>query len=800
MSSDERNVTFKLFDVFGKKVKNEGSVEFFCVKDGVTKTKRFVYESNANDTYLLPQFPQAQMITADALIEGFQVARSLTNLANKSSDSITLIRNPKKWTAKFESWNVLESNNRFDRLTSVLKSSLNINIEDRGVLTSFTDNNYDNLSGEEPLLAKACLLNLYARLTDIKSPIVEPTSWFSFVKSILSINRERFIAIVEKQMYDIVSFIAKNDDAFLEYEKSGHEIHFNNIPNHYKQFVKLEEMISIKSADTKGNIQLTLSISRQPTEDVYILDADIDENSLWIDHLIDLIKHKFTGGTHPYEIHEYIKLATPQVDLGYQLEPKLNLVGENNMFEEEYIYLAGLTHNTALIAWGKFFFDNSGKAIDQGAKETIGARSDAFAQPHAKVSITNLSTNEERVIICSGGNFCLAKGLTPDTKYKYKIEVPQGNNLREWASHQHRTYDLEKKRMVLPNSSEQRRYDNQFETFPDPQTSKKLKFIVMGDFGKVDKTQMKVAKAMEKFADDVRFIITTGDNIYSHSTGSGEHDDDWFDSFFQPYRYIINKIPVFPSMGNHDNTEHDESGQGKQERRQIYENFYLQGRFGQGDVPKKLDWENDSGLFYKFQFGKDAMFICMDTSEETREIDGTEFSGRLCTHERNLSFVEKCFDQAITDNIKWCIPFSHHPAYSQGNTHGDTSEVWRLVDRIRNKGLRVMFSGHDHNFQYLTKDRTKRAKEDDNNSTSNQNTLHCFLTGGGAEPRSSEPRKSTKATLKYWGGTEKGHFLVVTIDGNKMTVEAIDEDETLLTMKDRTNGNREVKQAIVVDA
>ena len=33
---------------------------------------------------------------------------------------------------------------------------------------------------------------------------------------------------------------------------------------------------------------------------------------------------------------------------------------------------------------------------------------------------------------------------------------------------------------------------------------------------------------------------------------SGDEDDDWFFTYFQPYRYVLNRIPVFPSIGNHD--------------------------------------------------------------------------------------------------------------------------------------------------------------------------------------------------------------------------------------------------------
>lgn len=477
------------------------------------------------------------------------------------------------------------------------------------------------------------------------------------------------------------------------------------------------------------------------------------------------------------------------------------------MFDEEYIYLAGLTHNTAFLAWGKFFFEDSGKVMDQGAMETVGASSFVFAQPFAEISVRDAATDEALPpILAAGGNFCVVRGLKPDTEYRYSIKVKEDNNWRVWGSNQHRVYDLQHRVMRPPLPTEHRAYNNRFKTFPDPDNPARLTFLVLGDFGKADATQMKVADAMKRFVDNspdsARFIITTGDNIYSHRTGSGQRDDDWFDSFFQPYRYIINQIPVFPSMGNHDTSEDaPEFSQGQQERRQVYENFYLGGgRFGQNDTPMRLDWKRDSGLFYRFGFGKNVTFVCIDTSSERRRIDGQEFSGRLIAHERNRRFVEQCFIESAQKSAKWCIPFGHHPPYSRGAQHGDSSDVQDLLDLVRGKGARVWLCGHDHNFQYLTKDRTRPANEADKNLAPDQNKFHCLLTGGGSEPRSSSPGKKSKGTLRAWGGTALGHFLVVTIDDDRMTVQPIGENGQPLPMKDKANANTEWTSAITIKA
>jgi len=79
-------------------------------------------------------------------------------------------------------------------------------------------------------------------------------------------------------------------------------------------------MLSVKTTEDKGNLQLTLSPATDPSgAAVTLLDADIDENGTLLGHLADLFKHKFTGGTHPYDIHEFLRLEDQSRPLSYRL-------------------------------------------------------------------------------------------------------------------------------------------------------------------------------------------------------------------------------------------------------------------------------------------------------------------------------------------------------------------------------------------------------------------------------------------------------------------------------------------------
>ena len=93
-----------------------------------------------------------------------------------------------------------------------------------------------------------------------------------------------------------------------------------------------------------------------------------------------------------------------------------------------------------------------------------------------------------------------------------------------------------------------------------------------------------MAEALERAvgARGVRLLLTTGDNIYAGQSllgipfgATGDEDDDWFFTFYQPYRYVINRIPVYPAVGNHDTGETESSD----DRQQLIDNFFLNERF-----------------------------------------------------------------------------------------------------------------------------------------------------------------------------------------------------------------------------
>jgi len=449
-----------------------------------------------------------------------------------------------------------------------------------------------------------------------------------------------------------------------------------------------------------------------------------------------------------------------------------------NSHFEPYLYLPELTDTSVMIAWGGFFFWTSGehpvegenfKLIDDEAlrminpprRSSIGASSEPYdrSREGALVEVFEATSGRlVRSVRAPGTNHAIVTGLTPDTEYTYRVIT---NGRIDWAAGTLRDWIVEDGFQGLRHAGE---YDRRFRTFPSSSApAGPLTFLVLGDYGRginADVTdearQSVVARALQKAVDrfGVRFVLTTGDNIYNHEggaelaegaaeAGTGFEDDDWFFSYFQPYRYILNRIPVYPSSGNHDTGESDNSD----DQKQLFDNFYLRERFVGPNARGPASF--DPGIFYRFRYGSTIEFVCLDTSKKR-----AFFAERFFRHQNHRRFLDETF---VSDGMPWRIPFCHHPPFCAGPQHGNTEGMLEhIVGRCRSAGVRAFFSGHEHNFQY-----------------SKQDPIHFFVTGGGGDLRLTPPLNFRDAFTQAWG--KGGHFLVVTVDGEVMTVRVVGE-------------------------
>jgi tartrate-resistant acid phosphatase type 5 len=431
---------------------------------------------------------------------------------------------------------------------------------------------------------------------------------------------------------------------------------------------------------------------------------------------------------------------------------------------EPYVYLAGLTHKSALIAWGAFYFKtrSNGRAklvddhdlqwVHPPRCDSIGCTSSPYGP--AQVDILDDSGNRIATAMTNDANHCAISGLKGNTRYTYTVRVKH----EFWGEGVRWDWDPSTQGLVQDGGV----YRNEFRTLPDPTQplDAPFTFAVIGDFGTgVRKPstplrqQREVALSLQRAVDehDVRLILTTGDNIYASrrfllwTKDSGDEDDDWFFTFFQPYRYAINRVPVYPSIGNHDSRETEEHD----DREQVLDNFYIRERLATEEAAGRASLT--PGLFYRFRVTRDIEFVCIDTSKEQF------FKRRLFEYPKHEEFLRCAFPPRPDGAIRWRIPFCHHPPFSAGPQHLNTDGMDSVVRLFERGGVRACFSGHEHNFQH-----------------SRWDGIDYFVTGAGSKVRSGIPGDMAAAHTQSWAAA--CHFLLVTIEGSTMIVRAIGGD------------------------
>ena len=377
-----------------------------------------------------------------------------------------------------------------------------------------------------------------------------------------------------------------------------------------------------------------------------------------------------------------------------------------------YAYVARIGANSAILAWGKTHQDQN----------LIGIHSKPLGK--SKVRIGGQTYSE------SSKNWIEISGLRADQEYPYQI--------------------------LLENQGIGK---GSFRTYPEE--SDKLAFFVIGDWGYGSWGQYQLAKAMyelylEKSASDnpIRFVMTTGDNIYadkrsssrnitSSSPGSGDRDSHWEAKFFWPHREVLKHIPFYPCLGNHDGDESE-----KPEDLEVYlDNFFLPARY------------------YSFRFARLAEFFSLDSTASSTPDGKMIYSKNGEQHQ----WLKGALEEAGRAQIPWIIPYFHHPPYTAGPRTRPSSRLSYLEELFERSGVKAVFNGHEHNFQFSEPTGSSR--------------IRYIVTGGGGKTFSDadlrsrpdfrgqnvQPAIMKRARIAYW--MDQFHFLHVEIQGDEMTVQ-----------------------------
>ncbi len=363
-----------------------------------------------------------------------------------------------------------------------------------------------------------------------------------------------------------------------------------------------------------------------------------------------------------------------------------------------YAYIGDVAPTEVLIAWGTTTGEN-----------TIG-RSSASLGP-ATVRI------DGRTIEVTDKNWTLITGLKPDTNYPYEVLL-KGRSVEK----------------------------SQVRTWPEK--SEKLRFFVIGDWGSGDSAQRSVAGAMlkefQRLSGDnpVRFVITTGDNVYGQIgltlrfSNTGDKDTHWDAKFFRPYERLIGRIPFYPSLGNHDGNETESRG----DLTAYLDNFFFPG--------------HTASRYYRFSYGGLVDFFALDSTTNSE-------SGPPRPAYRKDSEQHKWLQTNMAESrVPWKIPYFHHPPFNAGPRHpAVANDLPHFLEIFKREGVKVVFTGHEHNFQFSRK----------NGETEN---IRYIVSGAGGELRTGDVRDSMdRAQMEGWAPVL--HFLSVEIEGKEMRITPV---------------------------
>lgn len=184
------------------------------------------------------------------------------------------------------------------KVTPVLPTDADIQTRPRwNALRSVLDQStitYGALSDKE----KAGLLNLFAKMQHNSA-----SNAFSRVLNIFKVKPARIYAEVRPDLWELVRSMPHR---FHEEPDNGSMHKFED------GWTRLSAHASFKTPDPMGNLQLTFA---SKNENRMAVDADLDDHQ-GLKHAFDVIKHKFSGDTNPYDIHEVL-VRFQNIDPGY---------------------------------------------------------------------------------------------------------------------------------------------------------------------------------------------------------------------------------------------------------------------------------------------------------------------------------------------------------------------------------------------------------------------------------------------------------------------------------------------------
>jgi predicted MPP superfamily phosphohydrolase len=238
----------------------------------------------------------------------------------------------------------------------------------------------------------------------------------------------------------------------------------------------------------------------------------------------------------------------------------------------------------------------------------------------------------------------------------------------------------------------------------------------------------------------VRFVLTTGDNIYGDISNflfgmknTGASDTDWAKKFFEPYKELLLHVPFYATLGNHDGNETESRG----DLAAFLDNFFFP--------------DGNAGRWYQFNYAGLADFFALDTTMNT---ESGPPSAQYLENRPEFAWMQRVIPAS---QAPWKIPYFHHPPFNAGPRHSASyHDLQHWIELFARSGVKVSFQGHEHNFQV-------------SQTTGDARGIHFVVSGAGGQLRTGDiRRKMPSANIAAFA--PQNHFLVVEIEDKTMRI------------------------------
>jgi hypothetical protein len=266
----------------------------------------------------------------------------------------------------------------------------------------------------------------------------------------------------------------------------------------------------------------------------------------------------------------------------------------------------------------------------------------------------------------------------------------------------------------------------------DINESKEITFFALGDAGKGNFVQWRVAKAMEQVAEQNKkldFVAILGDNFYT-GRDLGLKSKVWNAYFENVYSgRFLDAVPFYAVLGNHDKLKKIKDELAYSEHNSGSNRWRMPARF----------YARDMGNIG----GRPLLrVVFLDTQPNAESL------------KTQADFIQKSFAENTKQPV-WRIVIGHHPVRNYGK-HADETALMQqfLLPAFKVAKIDAYISGHDHNQQAIV----------------NQNEPLYFISGGGGADL--YPIKYRDSQLKY--GESVHGFLSVRLNKSAMHLQQYD--------------------------